>query len=219
MYLIVVGGGKVGYYLTKTLVHEGYEVLLIEKNAAKCETYTERFGAVVMNGDGAEAATLAAAGAGRADVVIAVTGDDEDNLVICQMSKHRFNVHRTIARVNNPKNEELFRVLGIDVTVNPTNVILSLIEQQIPDRHFVHLLALRHAKLAVVEASVGSNSPIAGRSVADIRLPHDTSMIAILRDGDVVIPNGTTTIVAGDEIIAITRRESEEALRDLLVHE
>jgi trk system potassium uptake protein len=219
MYLIVVGGGKVGYYLTKTLVHEGYEVLLVEKNPNKCETYTERFGAVVMNGDGAEASTLAAAGAARADVVIAVTGDDEDNLVICQMAKHRFNVARTIARVNNPKNEELFRRLGIDVTVNPTNVILSLIEQQIPDRHFVHLLALRHAQLAVVEASVDADSPIAGRSLTDIRLPPETSMIAILRNSSVVIPTGQTKILPGDEVIAITRNESEHALRQLLVND
>ncbi len=217
MYIIVVGGGKVGYYLTKTLVHEGYEVLLIEKNQAKCEIYTERFGAVVMNGDGAEASTLAAAGAGRADVVISVTGHDEDNLVICQLARHRFKVKRTIARVNNPKNEELFRRLGVDVTVNPTSVILSLIEQQIPDRHFVHLLALRHAKLAVVEASVSPESSICGRYVADVRMPPETSLIAILRASDVIIPTGQTQIMAGDEVIAITRRESEEQLRDLLV--
>lgn len=217
MYIIVVGGGKVGYYLTKTLVHEGYEVLLIEKNQAKCEIYTERFGAVVMNGDGAEASTLAAAGAGRADVVISVTGHDEDNLVICQLARHRFKVKRTIARVNNPKNEELFRRLGVDVTVNPTSVILSLIEQQIPDRHFVHLLALRHAKLAVVEASVSPESSICGRFVADVRMPPETSLIAILRASDVIIPTGQTQIMAGDEIIAITRRESEEQLRDLLI--
>ena len=219
MYLIVVGGGKVGYYLTKTLVHEGYEVLLVEKNAKKCETYTERFGAVVMNGDGAEASTLAAAGASRADVVIAVTGDDEDNLVICQMAKHRFNVGRTIARVNNPKNEDLFRILGINVTVNPTNVILSLIEQQIPDLHFVHLLALKHAQLAVVEASVADDSPIAGRSLTDIRLPAQTSLIAILRGSDVIIPTGGTTLLPGDEVIAIARRESEDELRRLLIAE
>ena len=219
MYLIVVGGGKVGYYLTKTLVHEGYEVLLIEKNAAKVETYTERFGAVVMNGDGAEAATLAAAGAGRADVIIAVTGDDEDNLVICQMAKHRFNVGRTIARVNNPKNEELFRLLGIDVTVSTTNVILSLIEQQIPDLHFVHLLSLRHAQVALVEASVSPVSPIANRTLTEIELPQDTSVIAILRAGKVIIPTGATTIETGDDVIAITRRESEEDLRELLVAE
>lgn len=219
MYLIVVGGGKVGYYLTKTLVHEGYEVLLVEKNPRKCDTYTERFGAVVMNGDGAEAATLAAAGASRADVVIAVTGDDEDNLVICQMAKHRFNVKRTIARVNNPKNEDLFRILGIDVTVNPTNVILSLIEQQIPDLHFVHLLALKHAQLAVVEASVADDSPIAGRTLSEIRLPSETSLIAVLRGSDIIVPTGQTTLMGGDEVIAISRRESEDELRRLLVME
>ncbi len=219
MYLIVVGGGKVGYYLTKTLVHEGYEVLLIEKNPNKVETYTERFGAVVMNGDGAEAATLAAAGAGRADVIIAVTGDDEDNLVICQMAKHRFNVERTIARVNNPKNEEIFRLLGIDVTVSPTNVILSLIEQQIPGLHFVHLLALRHADVAIVEVSVSPASPIANRTLTEIQLPADTSIIAILRSGDVIIPTGTTSIKPGDDVIAIARRDAELDLRELLVAE
>jgi len=219
MYLIVVGGGKVGYYLTKTLVHEGYEVLLIEKNAKKTETYTDRFGGVVMLGDGAEASTLAAAGAARADVVIAVTGDDEDNLVICQMAKHRFQVHRTIARVNNPKNEELFRRLGIDVTVNPTNLILSIIEQQIPDRHFVHLLALKHEQLAVVEVSVAPDSPIAGRSIEDIRLPPETSIIAILRGSHVIIPTAQTSLSVNDEVIAVTRRDSEEQLRHMLVNE
>lgn len=219
MYLIVVGGGKVGYYLTKTLVHEGYEVLLIEKNAKKTDTYSERFGGVVMNGDGAEASTLAAAGAARADVVIAVTGDDEDNLVICQMAKHRFQVHRTIARVNNPKNEELFRRLGIDVTVNPTNLILSIIEQQIPDRHFVHLLALKHAQLAVVEVSVAPDSPFTGRAIEDVRLPPETSIIALLRGNHVIIPTPQTTLSAHDEVIAITRRDSEEQLRHMLVNE
>jgi trk system potassium uptake protein len=217
VYLIVVGGGKVGYYLTKTLVHEGYEVLLIEKNSGKCDIYTERFGAVVMNGDGAEASTLAAAGAARADVVIAVTGDDEDNLVICQMAKHRFHVGRTIARVNNPKNEELFRRLGIDVTVNPTNVILSLIEQQIPDRHLVHLLALKHAELEVVEVSVDSDSPVRGQTLQQIRMPPETSMIAVIRGSEVIIPTGQTTIEAGDEVIAVTRIQSEPALRQLLI--
>ncbi|MDQ3929672.1 MAG: TrkA family potassium uptake protein, partial [Chloroflexota bacterium] len=130
MYVIVVGGGKVGYYLTKTLVHEGYEVLLIEKNLKKVSTYHERFGSVVLEGDGAEMATLETAGAARADVVIAVTGDDEDNLVICQTAKKLFHVPRTIARVNNPKNEEIFKKLGIDVTVSSTNLILNIIEQE-----------------------------------------------------------------------------------------
>src|SRR6478609_998169 len=124
MYIIVVGGGKVGYYLTKTLVNEGFEVLLIEKLSKKAAIYAERFGSVVLEGEGAESTTLEAAGISRADVVIAVTGDDEDNLVICQTAKKRFNVPRTIARVNNPKNEEIFRRLGIEMTVSTTEVIL-----------------------------------------------------------------------------------------------
>jgi trk system potassium uptake protein len=219
MYLIVVGGGKVGYYLTKTLVNEGYEVLLVEKNPAKCEIYAERFGAVVMNGDGAEASTLAAAGAARADVVIAVTGDDEDNLVICQMAKQRFHVKRSIARVNNPKNEELFRRLGIDVTVNHTNVILNLIEQQIPDRHFVHLLALRHASLEIVEAGVSPDSQIAGMSVGEIRFPPDCALVAIIRSGELIIPNSQTEVREGDEVIAVARREREAELRELIINE
>jgi trk system potassium uptake protein TrkA len=216
MYIILVGGGKVGYYLTKTLINEGYEVFLIEKNPIKCHTYSERFGSVIMQGDGAEAATLAAAGAARADVIIAVTGEDEDNLVICQMAKEKFHVGRTIARVNNPKNEELFRRLGIDVTVSQTNVILSLIEQQIPDLPFVHLMSLRHADLAIVEAKVAEHSPVLDRPIERIELPPEVIITAILRKGGLIIPTGQTVIRAGDELICVTKREREEALQDLL---
>lgn len=216
MYIILVGGGKVGYYLTKTLINEGYEVFLIEKNPIKCHTYSERFGSVIMQGDGAEAATLAAAGAARADVVIAVTGEDEDNLVICQMAKEKFHVGRTIARVNNPKNEELFRRLGIDVTVSQTNVILSLIEQQIPDLPFVHLMSLRHADLAIVEAKVAEHSPILDQPIERIQFPPEVIVTAILRKGGLIIPTGQTVIRSGDELICVTKREREEALQELL---
>jgi trk system potassium uptake protein TrkA len=217
MYIIVVGGGKVGYYLTKTLVREGYEVFLIEKNPAKVQVYTERFGAVVMQGDGAEAATLANAGVERADVVIAVTGADADNLVICQMAKEKFGVPRTIARVNNPKNEELFRRLGIDVTVSQTNVILSIIEQQIPNRPFVHLVELRHADLAIVEAKVSGTSPVVNLAIGEIKFPPDVIVTAIMRRGSVIIPSGQTVVRAGDELITVTKREREEEFRHMLV--
>ena len=217
MYMIVVGGGKVGYYLTKTLIFEGYEVLLVEKNPSKVEIYRQRFGAVVVQGDGAEASTLESAGAARADVLIAVTGDDEDNLIICQVAKQRFNIARTIARVNNPKNEDVFKRLGVDVTVSQTNVILSLLEQQIPERHFLHLMSLKHAQLAIVEASVSPTSPIAGMQLADIKLPPDCVLSAISRGPEVIVPTGQTRIEPGDEVIAVTRTSSEQAFRDLLV--
>ncbi len=216
MYIIVVGGGKVGYYLTKTLLNEGHEVLLIERNPDKVSTFAERFGAVVVAGDGAEAATLAAAGAARADVVIAVTGEDEDNLVVCQSARQKFHVGRTIARVNNPKNEQLFRLLGIDVTVSQTNYILNLIEQSIPERSFLHLLSLRHADLAIIEAKIGEGSPVTNRTIAEVQLPVDCVIAAIARGPELIVPSPATQILPGDDIIALTHREQEDELRRLL---
>src|SRR5437867_4122611 len=216
MYIIVVGGGKVGYYLTKTLVNEGYEVLLIERNPKKVGVYAERFGSVVLEGDGAESSTLEAAGIARTDVVIAVTGDDEDNLVICQTAKKRFNVPRTIARVNNPKNEEIFKKLGIDVTVSATNLILSIIEQEIPERGLVHLFTIKHAQLAIVEATVEPGADVAGKSLSAIDFPPNTVISAVLHNGSMTIPRGETLLLPKDEVIAIVNKESEESLRKML---
>lgn len=216
MYIIVVGGGKVGFYLTKTLLSEGYEVLLIERNAEKVEVYNEELGAVAMAGDGAEAATLAKAGAGRADVVIAVTGEDEDNLVICQTSKLKFHVGKTIARVNNPKNEELFRMLGIDVTVSQTNFILSLIEQAIPDSPFVHLMSLTHDDIAIVDAKISESSRVAHHRIEEIAIPKNCIIAAITRDRELLIPSPQTELLPGDDVIAIARTDSEEDLRLLI---
>jgi trk system potassium uptake protein TrkA len=216
MYIIVVGGGKVGYYLTKTLVNEGYEVLLIEKSSKKAAIYAERFGSVVLEGDGAESTTLEAAGISRADVMIAVTGDDEDNLVICQTAKKRFNVPRTIARVNNPKNEEIFKMLGIDVTISSTNLILSIIEQEIPERGLVHLFTIKHAQLAIVEATVEPGAEVAGKPLSAIEFPPNTVISAVLRDGAMTIPKGETVLLPKDEVIAIVNKESEGSLREML---
>lgn len=217
MYIIVVGAGKVGYYLAKTLLAENHEVLLMEKDTAKVELYGERLGAVVVRGDGAEASVLNAAGAARADAVVAVTGDDEDNLVICQVAKSKFNVGRTIARVNNPKNEHLFKLLGVDVTVSQTNFILNLIGQAIPQRSFVHLMNLRHAGLAIVEANISANSPVVNQRLEDLDLPVSCAIAAIARGNDVIVPNGQTVIEVGDELIAVTHLSEEDQLRDLLV--
>lgn len=219
MYIIVVGGGKVGYYLTKTLLNDGHEVLLIELDPAKVEVYSERLGAIVLNGDGAEAAVQASAGAARADVVVAVTGEDEDNLVICQMAKQKFHVGRTIARVNNPKNEQLFKLLGIDVTVSQTNYIQNLIGQAIPERSFIHLLNLRHADLAIIEATISERSPVANMAVENIDLPVACAIAAVARGHDLIVPDGDTIIEPGDEIIAITHVKEEAELRRLLVIE
>lgn len=216
MYIIVAGGGKVGYYTTKMLINEGYEVLLIERDPEKVAVYQERFGPVAIAGDAAEAATLQAAGAARADVMIAVTGEDEDNLVICQVAKSKFHVGKTIARVNNPKNEQLFRMLGVDVTVSQTNHILHLIEQAIPDRAFVHLTSLTHADVSIVDARITSESQVANRDISELDLPENCVIAAISRGASIVIPRGETTLLPGDDVIAVTTRAQEMALRRLL---
>jgi len=217
MYVIVGGGGKVGYYLAKTLINEGHEVLVIEKDKRKCATIAEELGSVAMRGDACEAASLAEAGANRADVIVAVTGDDEDNLVICQMAKQRFHVPRTIARINNPKNERIFKLLGIDVTVSHTDLILSQIEQEIPAHPLVRLLKLRHADLEIVEGSVAEHSRVLRKPIKDIQLPPDCIISLVIRDGKLIIPTGQTVLQTGDEVIALTKTESEATLRQLLL--
>ncbi len=217
MYIIVVGGGKVGYYLAKTLLGEGHEVLVVEKDRKKSERIAEELGSIVLRGDGCEASTLAEVGTNRADVVVAVTGDDEDNLVICQMAKKKFNVSRTVARINNPKNEHIFKLLGIDATVSSTNIIMSQIEQEIPQYALVHLLQLRHADLEIVEVKLGNNSPVVGKTLKGIPLPPDSVISIVVRDGSLVIPTGDTVLRAGDEVIALTKVAQEASLRHTLV--
>src|SRR5581483_5904823 len=165
MYIIVVGGGKVGFYLAKELLEEGHEVLVIEKDehGPRSAVIAEELGDVVITGDGCEAAVLEAAGTARADMLIAVTGDDEDNLVACQVAKNRFRVPRTMARINNPKNELIFRKLGIDVTVSATAAILNQIEQELPTHRLVPLMHLRgKSGLEMVEVKIPSNAAIVG---------------------------------------------------------
>ena len=217
MYIIVVGGGKVGYYLAKTLLSEGHEVLVVEKDRRKSERIAEDLGSIVLRGDGCEASTLAEVGTNRADVVVAVTGDDEDNLVICQMAKKKFNVPRTIARINNPKNEHIFKLLGIDATVSSTDVIMSQIEQEIPQHALVHLLRLRHTDVEIVEVMIMADSPVTGKPLRVITLPPDSVISIVVRDGKLVIPAADTVLRTGDEVIALTKVEQEANLRRTLV--
>src|SRR5579863_6870615 len=165
MYIIIGGGGEIGYYLTKSLLNQGHEVLLLEKGTARFNNLVEELGQAVVRGDACEARTMEEVGANRADVVIAVTGEDEDNLVICQMAKQHFNVARTIARLNNPKHEQIFQKLGIDITVSPTRSILSLIEAELPGTTFVSLMTLKRAGLEIIEMRVPVDSPIVNKTL------------------------------------------------------
>src|SRR3954453_2364059 len=216
MYIVVVGGGKVGYYLAKELLDAGHELVILEKNSARARQISDELGSIVLNRDGCEGKHLAEAGANRASIVAAVTGDDEDNLVICQMAKHHFDVPRTIARVNNPKNEELFRHLGVDEIISPTRMILGSIEQDIPVHELLHLAALE-GELEIIEAHLQDGSPAIGRSAADISMPDACSLLTIVRDGKAVKPDSALVLREGDKVIAIGRSDCEVPLRAQLI--
>lgn len=218
MYIVIVGGGKVGFYLAKGLIDEGHEVLIIErdlKDAHRSDHIGEELGNdVVLQGDGCEAATQEEAGVARADILAAVTGEDEDNLVACQVAKNRFKVPRTIARINNPKNEAIFKLLGIDTTVSATAVILANIEQELPTHHLVPLMRLRGGGLEMVEVKIPDRSPAVGKTVRELLLPQST-MVSLVVDssGSAKVPTADTVIHAEDELLAVTSPEMEEALR------
>ena len=217
MYIIVVGGGRIGYYLTRALLDEGHEVLIVERNPIVCDTINDELGSVCFRGDGCEAATLDEIGTVRADMFIAVTGDDEDNLVACQVAKHKFNVPRTVTRIRNPRNETLFKKLGIDVTVSSTNVILEQIEEEVPTHPLTHLLEIRDGGQEIVEVKISAESTAAGKSVRQLSLPSGSTLALIIRkEGKHRVPTLNTILHAEDRIIAITTPESEGALRTAL---
>ncbi len=213
MYIIIGGGGDIGYYLTKSLLKQGHEVLLLEKTQARVQALSEEIGQAVLRGDACEARTMEEVGVTRADVVIAVTGDDEDNLVICQVAKKRFNVPRTIARVNNPKNELLFQQLGIDLAVSPTKTILSLIEAELPSPHFVSLMTLKSAGLRIIEIRVSAESEVENKQLREIQLPRNCNLALIIRNKEFIIPHAETRIIANDELFALVNQDGEEELR------
>ena len=214
MYIIIIGGGSVGYYLCKALLSEGHEVLMMEKDAAKCERFEDELGSVCLRGDGCEVATLAEAGASRADVFIAATNEDEDNLVACQVAKHKYEVPRTIARVNNPKNESIFKKLGIDCVISVTNLILEHIEEEIPTHPLIRLLTVEEERTEIVEIRIPEGSTAAGKSVKELSLPPDSILGLVIRNGQKPqVPTGDTVLQANDRIIALTSTDNEEALR------
>lgn len=216
MYIIVVGGGKVGFYLTTALLNEGHEILVLEKDARRCEFICEQLGSIAVHGDGCEARTLAEVGTERANMLIAVTDEDEDNLVACQVAKHMFKVPRTIARISNPKNEKLFKKLGIDVTVSSTSIILEHIQEEVPTHPLVHLLTLKGGGLEIVELKIPENSPAVGKRLKEIAVPPDGVICLMIGKSGALVPTGDTIMEAEAQVIAVTRPEAEEALRAAL---
>ncbi len=212
MYAIIIGGGKVGYYLVKDLLTKGHEVTVIEHNEAKCRRLIEEFGSIALEGD-ANPALLERAGAARADLLLAVTGDDEVNLVLSLVGKRFFKVPRVIARVVNPRNRPVFNKLGITFTVSATDIITSLIEQEAITQEVLPLLSLQRGELEIVEMHLPAASPALKLPLRELVLPPDSVLISIIRGDRIIVPRGDTTFQANDTVLALTVTARVEELR------
>ena len=220
MFVIVAGGGKVGSNVARALLKRGHEVTLVEQRADRYERLEQEFEHQVQVGDATELFVLERAGIGRpADIVIAVTGDDEDNLVIGQLAKEKYGVERVIARVNDPRNQSLFDLLGIQQTVSALQMVLGLIEHEVPEHELVHLLELRKEGLEIVEVEIKPGSSAEGKRVEELRLPESTRLISVMREGKAEIAVGSTELRAGDQVLAILEPGRESELKKVLLDE
>jgi trk/ktr system potassium uptake protein len=211
-YLLVVGAGKVGWNLTRELIDKGHEVTLIEADRERYLTVEQELEHRVLYGDASELWVLERAGIQRAAMVIAVTGDDEDNLLICQVAKDKYHVDRVIARVNNPRNRQHFELLGVKPYVSATDLILRLIEREVPRYGLVHLLDLADAKIEIIDLLIGEKAPVVGKRVDELDMPKGSLLISVLRDGTGFVPTAETVLQGGDEVLAVLDPSVEEEL-------
>jgi trk system potassium uptake protein TrkA len=218
--VLIVGAGDIGYYLAKTLSASGHAVSVLEQDEQICESVAASMDVLVVRGDGSKMRDLADAGADQADVVAAVTGKDADNLVICQLAKRRFKVPRTIARVHNPRNEQVFRQLGVDVVVSSTSIIARSIEQRVTSEEVKAVLALERGNMFLVEVTVGSDSRVAYHAIQDLKevLPEDGIIVSVIRGEQAIVPRGGTVLRPGDDVLVLTsdagRRKVDMAFAD-----
>ena len=223
MYVLIAGGGKVGANLARTLLkarhgHAGHEVTLIEQRRDRFEKLEDEFEHQIQLGDATELHVLERAGIARPpDIVVAATGDDEDNMVICQIAREKYGVEKVIARVNDPRNQPHFDLLGISPTVCATSSILGLVEHEVPEHELVHLLELRKENLEIVEVQIDKGSPSAGKTVEKLRLPEGSRLISVMRNGKAEIAVGSTELQPGDQVLAILQPGKEDELRQVLL--
>jgi trk system potassium uptake protein TrkA len=216
MYIIIVGAGKVGWNLARELIDKDHEVTVIEGNRRRYLTVEQELEHNIQYGDASELWVLERAGIQRADLVIAVTGDDEDNVLICQVAREKYMVDRIIARVNNPRNLEHFELLGIKPSVSATGLILNLIEHEVPEYGLVHLLDFPEERLEIIEMLLEKDSKVAGQRVGDLAMPEGSLLISVLREGRGFVPGPETVLEPGDEVLAVLDPGREEDLKDFL---
>ena len=216
MYFVVAGGGQVGFHLAQALIEAGHEVMVIESDRHRAQWIEEQLGSVVLNATADEGRYQLEAGCQRADAILAVTGDDARNLVICQVARHHCKDGRVIARVNDPKNEIVFKALGIDETVSSTRVLMNVIEQELPTGGFLPLMPLTGSHLELIEAEIAPGTPSVGRSVRTLHLPGGALIGGIIRGGKIVPGVGEQVLEVGDRVIIFSPTAAEADVRKAL---
>jgi trk/ktr system potassium uptake protein len=218
VYALIAGGGKVGANILRTLLRQGHEATLIEQRRDRYDQLAEEFEHQVQAGDGTEIHVLERAGIARPpDIVLAMTGDDEDNIVICQMARLKYGVSKVIARVNDPRNQAHFDLLEVSPTVSATASVMALIEHEVPEHELVHLLQLRKENLEIVEVQLDNDSPCVGKLVERLQLPSGSRLITVMREGEAQMADSDTRLEAGDQILAVLEPGKEEELRRALL--
>ena len=221
MKVLVAGAGKVGAFIAAELSEAGHEVIIIDVNPARIAQLRDRAslaGTKVLTADACEVNDMVAAGAETADVVVAVTGDDEDNLVISMLAKQEFAVPRVLALVNHPENRWLFdQAWGVDVAVSTPHLLTALVEEAVSVGSLVRLMSLPGGRAQLVEVTLAEGTPVAGKDLATISFPRNSTVVAVIRAGNVVVPRGDTTLLVGDEVLMLVNDEAEADVRTLLV--
>jgi len=217
LYVIVMGGGRVGYYLVRALLENNVEVTIIESNKDIFELVSTQVDCPVILGDGSSTAVLEMAGARRANVFVAVTNHDHDNLIACQLAKQQFGIPRTIARVKNPKNEAIMQQLGVDITVSSTAIITNVIQSELPHSRIRQVLDLRTGQLEIMEYRLDSTSPVVGRKLREVKFPAACNVVTIFRNGEAIVPRGEVEFQPSDVVLALVRIPTEPEIRHILL--
>jgi K+ transport systems, NAD-binding component len=218
MLAVIVGGGRGGSYLAQDLQSQGYQVKVVDRRPDVVAKLRQEIDGEVICGEGCSPQILEQVGVAKADLVVAVLHDDEDNLVVCRMAKHHFHVRRVIARVNNPRNQWLYtKAWGVDVAISQVHLTVKVIEEEIGLGELVTLLKLNRGEAALVEICLPESSPCRGKAIRDLNLPADTVIASVIRGGKLLVPRGDTQLESGDEILAISTVAAEQALKDILV--
>ena len=216
MYVVIVGCSESGYHLSKALIAGGHEVVVVEKSIERFQLLKDELGMVALLGDGTDELTLKRAGIARADVVVSLTGVDATNLVITQMTKHIFQVPRTMALIKDPKNEPIFHEVGIDVVVNSTHLVLESMEEGVPGRPLVHLMNLRVPGMELVSVSIPEDSNIIGKRLSEIELPPNSLITLMVKKTGATLPTSRSVVEAEDELVTVTSEGDEQILYDIL---